>query len=332
MSGSSAGGSNGSTGPTHRRAVGMLILATAAWAMSFPVMKALELVQHQLVAAEGSWFLTSLSICYRFGGAGLITLLLLAGRREWPTRLEMEQGLKLATFGVAGILFQMDGLAYIQASTSAFLTQGYCLFIPLWLAITLRRWPSFKVLISTALVLTGVAVLAGVNWQAWKFGRGEAETLVASLLFTGQILLLEQPRYAANRPLPFSAVMFGGMTVLCLPLVGLTAPTAAMCFRAYASPAALGFLAVLIGFSTVVAYLLMNQWQRRVSATEAGLIYCVEPVFASCLALVLPGLFSRWTGIHYPDEHVTLRLLLGGGLITAANVWLQSRWLNPRES
>jgi len=323
MSGSSGGQ------PLHRQAVGMLVAATVCWALSFPVMKALALAQHQLVVQDGSWFFTSLGIAYRFGGAGLATLAVLCWRRECPTRLEFEQGLKIATFGTAGILFQMDGLAYIDASTSAFLTQGYCLFIPLWVAMTNRRWPGMKIFISTILVLAGVAMLAGVNFHAWKFGRGEWETLLASLLFTGQILLLERPRFAANRPLHFSTVMFLAIALYSAPVVWLTAPDAATCLRAYSSASAIGFLVLLIIVSTLGGYLLMNQWQKHVSATEAGLIYCAEPLFASCLCLFLPGLFGAWTGINYSNENLTERLLVGGGLITAANLWLQSKWLNP---
>jgi hypothetical protein len=307
----------------------MLVLATVCWALSFPIMKALALTQHQLVVREGSWFFTSLGIGYRFGAAGLMTLAVLCWRREWPTRLEMEQGLKIATFGTAGILFQMDGLSYIDASTSAFLTQGYCLFIPLWVALTHRRLPGIKIFVSTVLVLAGVAVLAGVNLHSWKFGRGEWETLLASLLFTGQILLLERPRFAANRPLHFSTVMFLTMALFCVPVVWMTAPDAATCLRAYASPSAVGFLLVLIVVSTLGGYLLMNNWQKHVSSTEAGLIYCAEPLFASCLCLFLPGLFGTWAGINYSNENLTERLLVGGGLITAANVWLQSKWMTP---
>lgn len=72
-------------------------------------------------------------------------------------------------------------------------------------------------------------------------------------------------------------------------------------------------------------YLLMNRWQRDVTATEAGLIYSVEPVVTSVLALFLPGLISTWAGIHYANETLTARLLIGGGLVTAANVLLQKR-------
>jgi drug/metabolite transporter (DMT)-like permease len=314
----------------RRRAMQMLVVCTACWALSFPAMKALALTQQGLMPQSGSWFFTSLSVTYRFGIAGIL-ILLLGFRQVRSLRWrEMEQGMMLALFGGVGILFQMDGLAYTSASTSAFLTQGYCIFIPVWLALVHRQWPSRKTLLCIALVVAGVAVLAEISLHSFKLGRGEIETLLASLLFTGQILGLNHPRHAANRPMCFTTVMLLGIALVSLPFVLATAPDAAACVRAYASPAAAGFQAVIIVFCTLVAYLLMNVWQRHVTATEAGLIYCAEPVFASLLALFLPGIFSSWAGISYLNETVTAKLLLGGGLITAANVLLQSRWLEPR--
>ena len=238
----------------------------------------------------------------------------------------------IALFGGVGILFQMDGLAYTSASTSAFLTQGYCVFLPIWLALAHRQWPSLKTFVCVALVVFGVAVLAEINFHSFHLGRGEIETLIASFLFTGQILNLGNPRYAANRPLCFTVVMLFGTALVSAPLVCATAPDAAACLRAYASPAACGFLAIIIVFCTLAAFMVMNVWQRHVTATEAGLIYCSEPVFASVLALFLPAIFSSWANIHYANETLTLRLLIGGGLITAANILLQSRWLEPRSA
>jgi len=60
-------------------------------------------------------------------------------------------------------------------------------------------------------------------------------------------------------------------------------------------------------------------------ATEAGLIYCAEPVFASVFALFLPAWLAALSGGFYPNETATARLLIGGGLITAANICLQLR-------
>jgi len=83
-----------------------------------------------------------------------------------------------------------------------------------------------------------------------------------------------------------------------------------------------GTLALTL-FCTLGSFILMNTWQPKITATEAGLIYCIEPLFASLLALFLPALLAGWGGFSYPNERLTWHLLLGGGLITAANVLLQ---------
>ena len=303
----------------------MLLVATCFWASSFPVVKALALEQQRLVPDGGSWFFAMIGAMYRFGIAGLLLALFLNRNLLRISRLEIEQGVWLAIFGVGGILFQMDGLAYTAASTSAFLTQLYVAFIPLWVALVHRRLPRPRAVGSIALVLVGLAILANLDLKTFKLGRGETETLICSLLFCGQILMLERPRYAGNAPLRFSVVMFVMMALLCVPGVWLTAPRATACLSAFASSAAWGFLATLVIVCTLGGYLFMNRWQRDVTATEAGLIYCVEPVITSILTLFLPALISVWAGINYSNETLTFRLLLGGGLITVANVLLQKR-------
>jgi drug/metabolite transporter (DMT)-like permease len=87
----------------------------------------------------------------------------------------------------------------------------------------------------------------------------------------------------------------------------------------------MALMATLIVFSTVGSFVLMNAWQRFVSATQASLIYCTEPLYASITALFLPGWFSLMWGIDYSNETATARLLLGGALISVANVLIQLR-------
>ena len=59
---------------------------------------------------------------------------------------------------------------------------------------------------------------------------------------------------------------------------------------------------------------------RNVSATEAGLIYCIEPVIATILSSFLPGWISRLASITYTNETLTWSLLTGGVLIVGATV------------
>jgi drug/metabolite transporter (DMT)-like permease len=157
-------------------------------------------------------------------------------------------------------------------------------------------------------------------------GRGEAETLIAAIFFAVQILTLEAPRFAANRGRPVTLVMCAGIAVLFSPLALLAAGgRAGALVDAGRSWTVLAMVAVLAVFCTVGAFVLMNSWQRRVSATEAGLIYTSEPVFAAAYALFLPGLLSRFAGVAYPDESLTVPLVTGGGLIVVANIWMQWR-------
>jgi drug/metabolite transporter (DMT)-like permease len=314
------------------KAVQMLVLCTGLWAVSFPTMKALTQAQQALVPAAGTWFFTGLDVMCRFGSAGLVMLALCLRQLGSLTRRELEQGVGLAAFGVGGILLQMDGLAYTEASTSAFLTQCYALLIPLWLALRQWRWPAWRVGVSCMMVVAGVAVLARFDWRDFHLGRGEFETLLASVFFTAQILWLERPVFRGNNVNRFSCVMFLAMAALAAPVLAATAPEASACWRAWASGPAVGFMGILVVFSTLGGYMLMNHWQCKLSATEAGLIYCAEPLLTSLLAFWLPACYSRWAGIKYANEPLTWHLLVGGGLITLANLIIQWPVRAPRQN
>lgn len=317
---------------THlrRKALQALLLCTSLWALSFSVMKTLAMTQQSSVQGVDSWFISSLCVMSRFLAAGFLLLLVSWPKVRTASGREIEQGIWLAFFASGGICLQMDGLAYVPASTSAFLTQLYCVLVPMWVAVSARRFPTAKILVCCVLVLVGMAVLVNLNPLAVRLGRGELETLASSVLFTAQILCVESPRYAANRPQCFTTIMLLAMGLFAVPIVLLTAPDASACIRIYHSPSFWGLLAVLVLVCSISPFLLMNRWQREVTATEAGLVYCAEPVVVSLLALFLPGLLSQWTGVDYPNEQVSLRLALGGVLITAANVLLQLGWLEPK--
>ena len=102
------------------------------------------------------------------------------------------------------MVLQNDALQFTPASTSAFLTQFYAILIPVYLAMARPLKPGAVVWMSCALVLVGVAILGNLNWRTLHFGRGEWETLAASMFFMGQILWLEKknsrPTVRRNSP------------------------------------------------------------------------------------------------------------------------------------
>jgi drug/metabolite transporter (DMT)-like permease len=299
-----------------------LILTCAFWGLSFPVMKALHLEQALRLPDATTQFLSAWMQIARFGMAALILLpFVIRGGR--PTRMELRQGLWIALWGGLGMGLQADGLAHTDASISAFLTQAYCIFLPLWACLKQRKPPSTRIIYATLLVLTGAAILSGIRFDHLRMGRGEVETIIAAFLFTFQILVLEDPKYAGTRGMPVTFVMFVGIVILFVPITAMLAKHPADCIVAGASLPAFVMIFILASFCSVIAYLLMNIWQPQVSATEAGLIYTTEPVITAIYVLFLPGLLGKLIGCTYANETITNSLLIGGSFIVAANVLMQ---------
>lgn len=306
--------------PQRARAIFLLTLATLIWGLSFLLLEGLERVQSQLLPGGSTWLSTACAVGPRFLLAGVVVGLW-HWRTSWRVRpSEWKQGVGLGVFSGLGLLFQVHGLQFTDASVSAFLTQVYAVLIPLWVAWRTRRAPSRAILAACALVVVGTVVLARVDFRAFALGRGEIETLVGSLFFMAQILWLERKEFAANAASRVSMVMFLvlglGYGAAALALV----PHATDLARLAASPAWLGYTLLLTGPCTLFCFTVMNAWQPKITASEAGLIYTLEPVSTSVLALFLPAWLSVWAGIEYANETLTWNLIVGGLLIAAANV------------
>jgi drug/metabolite transporter (DMT)-like permease len=171
------------------------------------------------------------------------------------------------------------------------------------------------------MVITGVAILGQFDWKAMSFGRGEWETLFATAFFTAQILWLDRPIFRGNDTLRVSMIMFATCAAVVAPVWILHLHSASDLAALLLPRPSVGivFLSLML-ICSLAAFLLMNHWQPYVDATTAGIVYCAEPLFATVLALFLPQILGRFLGIHYPNETFTSHLLIGGGLITLANI------------
>lgn len=309
--------------PPRLRALLSLVCTCALWGLSFPVMKALGLDLSARAPGISTWFVASATVVIRFGSGAV--LLGLSGLPR-PTRGELQQALLLGVFSAGGMLLQMDALNFSAASTSAFLTQGYIVILPVVGALTARALPRAKTVLCILASTCGLFVLSGFDWVHLRLGRGETETLLAACSFAGQILSLDAPRFRTNRARVVTTVMFVCVAVLLAPLALYTMRAWSELGLLFATPFSLAMVFVLSVPCTVLAFSLMNRYQPVVSASEAGIIYGAEPLFASVLSLFLPILFATWAHVHYENEELSLRLLIGGGLVIAANVLLQVAW------
>lgn len=302
-----------------------LILACALWGVSFPIVKALDYEQTTRLAGVPQSFLAAWLQMARFGLAAVMMAPFLAHRR--PRRPEIVQGAWLAVWGGLGMALQAWGLTRTEASTSAFLTQAYCVILPLVACLKTRSMPTPRTIMATLMVVVGCAILSGIWRGNFKIGEGELATLAAAFIFTFQILTLENPKYEGNRGLVVTFAMCVWIALLFLPVSWVMAPSTGMMTAAGASWPAFALIFALALLCSVGAYGLMNCWQPRVSATEAGLIYTIEPVFTAGFVMFLPVLLGRLVGHAYPNESLTFSLISGGSLILAANVLMQ--WKRP---
>jgi len=307
----------------HVRALVALAVVTVVSGASFVLFKASVLAQQPFAVGESTWFIAAHNLLPRFwlGVVGLVAIY--GGAALRLTRTEWTQAAFMAVTSFAGCMFQTDGLQYTTAATTGFLTQFYVILVPLWWALAHRKRPTVTVLLAGLLVLAGVAVLARVDWHTFRIGRGEAEVLVSTIFFSLLLCSLNWPAFAANRAERTSTIMFlleGGLfavvsVVTCRDPVHL--------FQPYTSPSWLALVVLATVFGTVTPFVVMNHWQRFIPTTEAALMYSFSPVVAALSEVGLPAVLSRWVGIDYANQPLSLTLLVGGGLILSANALIQ---------
>jgi drug/metabolite transporter (DMT)-like permease len=192
--------------------------------------------------------------------------------------------------------------------------------VPLIVAIRDRRFPSPRVLVACGLVLAGASLLSPGLLRHFILGAGEVVIILSTFFMAAQIVWVERPRYAANRPGVVTLLMFALLAGAAAGGYFVVGGSAREGIELLSTPVLWGLTLALVLLCTVFNFLIMNAWQRRVTATEAGLIYSIEPVIAACLASFLPGWISRLAGISYGNETLTWSLFVGGFLIVCATV------------
>jgi len=262
-------------------------------------------------------------IAWRFGAAGLLYALL---TMRWQTRYRAEEirgGVVVGAFFALGNVLQMAGLRYALPSVSAVLTAMTVVFTPFAQYFLLRRKVGAATWQAVLLALIGIAVLSLPNPSAatpltlttrsplpWL---GEGATLLASALFTGQILAVDHFGKTVD-PRRLTVVVFATAAVLCLG-VGLALGGAPLHARAAVEaltshPNFWPVNSALVVICSVGAFHLMNTAQPLVSPAVASVVYCLEPVFATAWSVVLG------------TESLTWLTLAGGGLVVLAMIRL----------
>ena len=286
-----------SKGLRHTRAVLGTLLAATIWGASFAAMKS-ALLAHLSVG---------LMLSARFGIGALCLGALILWRRVPVRRAALVDGLWLGLVITAVFWLQADGLRFTSTAKSGFITGLYVLFTPV-IGVLLGHRPRFAHAAGALVAAAGLYLLVhepGAAGGGWN--RGDTQTLACSALCGLHIVLTGVfSRRSSGWVLAFTQVTVVAVLSLCITLCLPASDGFQGALAALSHPGVwitLGYLGVL---ATAVAFYLMMTLQAHLGATEAAILYSLEPVFTALLAMSgwVPGIRERLTTVQ-----------LGGGAV-----------------
>jgi drug/metabolite transporter (DMT)-like permease len=241
--------------PLRRRAILALVMVNLLWGISFPAMKATNMILEGSAGTVGlgesapevekpspgnsaanalatramaqvtaACFLIVVRFSIALVLLGVYFPRLFVGLTLDQWRMGAWTGLAFA----AGFVLQIVGLNYVPASRSGFLTSLSVVFTPLAMLAIERSLPRWSVVVGAAAALFGTAVLTGVfevggpvglrvvAGATGKIGLGDWLTALAATVFTVQILLID--RYSRRMP---AGKLTPGMFVATLAIGGI---------------------------------------------------------------------------------------------------------------
>lgn len=262
-----------------------LICVTAVWGSTFFLIK--ELVETiPPIDFLGVRFL----IAGVFVAVFRFRTLLRTSRKIW------RRGIALGVVYSLAQVLQTVGLQHTHASVSGFITGMYVVLTPVVLLI------AFKVRVSPrtwALIIMATIGLMVLSLNGFAVGFGEFLTFLGALFYAVHIVMLGQWAPKGN-VLSLGTIQIMTVGVLCFGAAlpgGITVPqTGGQWLQML-------YMALVAG----VLVIILQTWaQSKISPTSAAIIMTTEPLFAAAFAVAFGG------------EHITLRLLVGGGLILFA--------------
>ena len=281
----------------------LLIFITALWGLTFVT------VQDALAQADTFSFLA-----LRFG-CGAAAAALLAGPKL-RERKTLTSGLLLSVFMFVGFLLQTLGLERTSASRSAFITGLSVVLVPVVSWVLFRKRPRATSLVGIAFAAFGLYVLTG-QAAAGSSGAlsGDLLTLGCAVSYAFHITLTERlaPKEGTMALVTVQLASVSLLSAACLPF---THPHVAW------TPSFIGAF-LFCGVAASAGAIGVQTWaQARISAVRAGLIFSLEPVFASA--------YSVYVG----REVLGANAVVGGSLIILGIVVSEAgaAWLGRRGS
>ncbi|UVT20967.1 MAG: DMT family transporter [Nitrospira sp.] len=263
-----------------------LLLTTVIWGATFPATKA---------ALEQIAPLSFLLLRFFVGTVLILLWFVFSRRRLHYDRAVLGASALTTVFLFLGYLLQTVGLRYTSASSSAFLTALYVIFVPLILLRIDRR-----VVLATGIAVAGLWLLVK---PTTSMNVGDLMTLGCALAFAGHIICLERFTRQVDAPSLLVWQMVA-MTVLFLP-----APWWEGAISSSFEPTTVLLIGLgVTGVLATLAFAVQIWAQQLVPAQQVALLFASEPAYAA------------WLSWYFLGETLDVQGWIGSALILLAVV------------
>ena len=272
------------------RAELFLLFATIIWGGTFPVISVL------VQGIDPAYV-----VAIRFALAATILLPFL-WRGGFLRRLKagFTDGVILGCFTLAGLYLQTLGLVYTTPARSAFITYLLVIFVLIYQVIWDRRKPTLTNYISTLILLLGGLILVNPTAQSggetggwFGINQGDIITVFSAAAFAGYILRVDRTwskgRLVSLLFWQFFLCSLGGFL-----LAGIT--SAPLPVFSATSVLLILYLALPASLLTIT---IMLKYQPETTPVRASILYALEPIFATLIAILYPGVWpttTEWAG------------------------------------
>ena len=286
-----------------------LFLVTIVWGWTFVWLKnALDASSSYTIGNQTN-LVATLFVTLRFGIAVLLFFLIFPSIRKEIRGFQVwYDGMILALLMTGAFVFQMIGLAGISPAVSAFLTSLYVLFTALILAWHSGKLQSRALLIGVILATFGAGYIQGP--PELHYDIAEWLTILCALMVAGHIIATDIVTKRVS-PIGVTFTSIALSSLMCILLfdvflfldIGKIDMIGLITERDFLYPLLLSSV-----FGTFGALCIVNYFQKYLDPVRAAILYSLEPVWATLLA------------ITFDMTEITFWLILGGSSLLIGNL------------
>jgi drug/metabolite transporter (DMT)-like permease len=262
----------------------MLLFTTLLWGLTFVTVK------------DGTKYSSfSVFIFIRFFIATILIFPFIIKKLKFLNLKNIFDGFILGIFVFLGFFLQTVGLKYTTPSRSAFITGLSVIIVPFLSYFFFKKKIGFSTFFALLLSVSGLLFMFNPSFST-EINKGDVYTLLCAFVFAFVIIFVQTFN---KRNDTFLLVFTQFLTVSFLSLIFTFFEDFYISFN---KNFFVGMFYTSV-FATFLALLIQNRFQKDTDEVRAGIIYTLEPVFASIFSYLI---FK---------ENFTAGFLIGGTLI-----------------